>query len=64
MIVNLILCCSKNVHAVALRPIPFTPVTVNALSGAKDKYLWGTNIEGKLMELGLAQPRADLSSEK
>ncbi|MGF1741351.1 OmpA family protein [Vibrio profundum] len=39
-----------------VRPIPFTPVMVNALSGAKDKYLWGTNIEGKLMELGLAQP--------
>ena len=36
-----------------IRPIPFIPVMANALSQASDKHLWGTDKNGRLMELGL-----------
>ncbi|WP_051117099.1 OmpA family protein [Vibrio campbellii] len=51
-----------------IRPIPSTPVMVNALSGG-DPALWGTTKEGKLVELGLGEPpqatgKQPLSGEK
>ncbi|EGQ8092627.1 OmpA family protein [Vibrio vulnificus] len=51
-----------------IRPIPLTPVMVNALSGGAPA-LWGTNKEGKLFELGLGEPpqatgKQPLSGEK
>ncbi|CAE6954414.1 chlorophyll binding [Vibrio sp. B1FIG11] len=51
-----------------IRPIPSTPVMVNALSGG-EPALWGTTKEGKLVELGLGEPpqatgKQPLSGEK
>ncbi|HHF3069626.1 TPA: OmpA family protein [Vibrio diabolicus] len=51
-----------------IRPIPLTPVMVNALSGG-EPALWGTTREGKLVELGLGEPpqatgKQPLSGEK
>ncbi|MGL0927231.1 hypothetical protein XM79_c20183 [Vibrio vulnificus] len=51
-----------------VRPIPLTPVIVNALSGG-EPALWGTTKEGKLVELGLGEPpqtkgKQPLSGEK
>ncbi|PTP40673.1 OmpA family protein [Vibrio splendidus] len=51
-----------------IRPIPLTPVMVNALSG-DEPALWGTTKEGKLFELGLGEPpqatgKQPLSGEK
>ncbi|MEF1203638.1 OmpA family protein [Vibrio owensii] len=51
-----------------IRPIPLTPVMVNALSGG-EPALWGTTKEGKLVELGLGEPsqatgKQPLSGEK
>ncbi|CAH1599112.1 OmpA-like domain-containing protein [Vibrio jasicida] len=51
-----------------IRPIPLTPVMVNALSG-DEPALWGTTKEGKLVELGLGEPpqatdKQPLSGEK
>lgn len=51
-----------------IRPIPLTPVIVNALSGG-EPALWGTTKEGKLVELGLGEPpqtggKQPLSGEK
>lgn len=51
-----------------IRPIPLTPVMVNALSGGAPA-LWGTTKEGKLVELGLGEPpqatgKQPLSGEK
>ncbi|MCY9844545.1 OmpA family protein [Vibrio caribbeanicus] len=38
-----------------IRPIPLTPIMVNALSG-QEAQLWGTTIEGKIVELGMGEP--------
>ncbi|HDY7443177.1 TPA: OmpA family protein [Vibrio vulnificus] len=51
-----------------IRPIPLTPVMVNAMSGG-EPALWGTTKEGKLVELGLGEPpratgKQPLSGEK
>ncbi|HAS6099474.1 TPA: OmpA family protein [Vibrio vulnificus] len=51
-----------------IRPIPLTPVMVNALSGGAPA-LWGSTKEGKLVELGLGEPpqatgKQPLSGEK
>ena len=35
-----------------IRPIPYAPVMVNALTGGVNQQLWGTNHIGKLMNLG------------
>lgn len=43
-----------------IRPIPYAPVMVNALTGDDNQQLWGTNHIGKLMNLGLGQPSSDV----
>jgi hypothetical protein len=40
-----------------IRPIPLTPVMVNALSDSGgEPELWGSTLEGKLVHLGLGEP--------
>ncbi|MYM61699.1 OmpA family protein [Vibrio sp. OCN044] len=43
-----------------IRPIPYAPVMVNAITGADNRQLWATNQIGKLMNLGLGQPSSDV----
>ncbi|MDK9755875.1 OmpA family protein [Vibrio sp. D173a] len=38
-----------------IRPIPQTPIMVNAIAGV-DAQLWGTTLEGKIVELGMGEP--------
>ena len=38
-----------------IRPIPQTPIMVNAIAG-EDAQLWGTTLEGKIVELGMGEP--------
>ena len=42
-----------------IRPIPYAPVMVNALTGVDNRQLWATNQIGKLMNLGLGEPSSD-----
>ncbi|MDN3611304.1 OmpA family protein [Vibrio ostreicida] len=42
-----------------IRPIPYAPVMVNALTAADNRQLWATDHLGKLMNLGLGQPSSD-----